>query len=199
MSIKALFVDLGGVLIINKARKVRDQVLRKHGTELTTIQQIFKFIHTSRRTEEELNSYLASKGVKRGLWDEFVRAFYNSELLNKELYGILKKAHSQGILIVYTTNNSSGLEKVIDKFKIKFLADIIINSSMEMIAKPDEQFWRLAFRETKKVLPDVLPENILVIDDNELNCRSAELFGATTILYVPKVSDKKIINLLFNS
>lgn len=196
MSIKALFVDLGGVLITNKAREVSDRFERGHGLKLTDIQDTFKFIQTGNRTEEELNSYLANKSLTRELWDSFTKDFFNSEQRNDSLYKILKKAHSMGVLVVYTTNNSSALEAIIDKFSVRDAANIIINSSAAGVAKPDSSFWQLSLEETRKKIPDILPKEILVLDDSEKNCVSARNFGLLAIIYKTGVSDPEIIGYL---
>lgn len=183
MPIKAIFVDLGNVLIVNKAREISNRFEKEHGLKLTDIREIFKFVQTSNRSEEELNSYLIGKGLTRALWDSFTKDFYNSEQRNETLYEILKKARTKGILIVFTTNNSSELETVIDKFGIRDVADIIINSSVAGVAKPEIGFWQLALEETRKKIPDILPQEILVLDDSEENCASARDFGLLAATY----------------
>jgi HAD superfamily hydrolase (TIGR01509 family) len=194
--IKALFVDLGNVLIVNKAREISVRFEQEHGLKQNDIRDVFRFIHTQPRTDEELNSCLADKGLTRALWDSFTKVFYHSEQRNEALYEILKKARAQGVLVVFTTNNSTGLETVIDKFGLRGAADIIINSSVAGVAKPELGFWQLALEETRKISPKILPENILVIDDSAENCASAESFGFQAIKYTPTASDAELSNLL---
>ncbi|MDD5289964.1 MAG: HAD-IA family hydrolase [Patescibacteria group bacterium] len=196
MPIKALFVDLGNVLIINQAQEISARFEQEYGLKQGDIRDVFNFIHTRPRTDEELNSCLADKGLTRAFWDSFTKDFYNSEQRNEALYEILKKARAQGVLVVFTTNNSAGLETIIDKFGLRDMADIIINSSVTGVAKPEIGFWQLALEETRKKSPNILPQEILVIDDSEINCASAESFGFRTIKYIPTTSDAELLNLL---
>ena len=193
MTIKALFVDLGGVLIINNGKAISDKFETEHGLKKQDIQEIFRFIQTSNRTEQELDVYIAGKGINRKLWDSFTATFFHSERRNDALYRILKEARSRGILIVYTTNNSAALEAIIDKFAIRDVVDIVINSSAAGVAKPDTNFWQLSLDETRKLLPDISPDEILVLDDSEANCISAKKIGLTVVIYKVGIADAEII------
>jgi len=111
----------------------------------------------------------------------------------------LIKINATGVPIVFTTNNSDAVTKGIKKYNIENLADLIVNSSELGVAKPDRDFWVTAYSETKKLIPDLKPEEILVLDDSKTNCLSAEQFGFKTFRYInsPESQDK-LDALIFN-
>jgi len=191
MSIKALFVDIGGVLVAvsPKAREKYEAL----GITKEVSSKIFKYLQTTDRTETEINGYLEENGLTRELWEKFVQeVFYSSEKRNDDLYDILKKAKNSEKLIVYTTNNSSALEALMEKYQIADLPDLVINSSEIGVTKPDDLYWQSAIKETKKIIPGIVPEEILVIDDSDLNCYSAIKNGMKAIVYQTGVSDGEV-------
>jgi HAD superfamily hydrolase (TIGR01509 family) len=191
MKIKALFVDIGGVLVaVSPQAREKYELL---GITKEVSSKIFRYLQTTDRTEAEINNYLAENGLTRELWEKFVQeASYSSEKRNDDLYDILKKAREGGIIIVFTTNNSSALGALMEKYQIADLPDLVINSSEAGVVKPDDAFWRYAIEETKKLIPDITPEDILVIDDSEQNCSSAIKNGMKTLLYKVGDSDEEL-------
>lgn len=111
MTYRAIFVDLGGVLIINKAKEVGEKYHKKFGLTKETSRDIFHFLHTTDRTSEELSKYLQNKGISPKLWQNFTHDLYNSEKRNDELFEQLKEARNRGAKIIITTNNGVGAKK----------------------------------------------------------------------------------------
>lgn len=183
MKIKVIFADLGGVLIVNKAREVGEKYEKSDGLTPEMTKGAFRFIQTAKRTDEELAAYLESENIKMDVWNRFLTDFYASESRNDDLVELLRRAKSKGIIVVYTTNNSAKLIDLTKKYQIDDVADLTINSSEANVAKPDPEFWKLALNETKKLLPDVQLGEVLVIDDSQKNCVSAEEFGFRSYIY----------------
>lgn len=183
MKIKALFVDLGGVLIINRLKEISERFENEYKLTPDKTQNIFKFIQTGNRSKEQINNYIMEQNVDPETWEKFSTEFYSSESRNESLINLLKIAKKQGILIVYTTNNSDSLQKIMEKYEIVDLADLIINSSQLKIAKPEKEFWEAAYRETEKRIPNIQVKEILVIDDSRSNCESAQEFGLQVYKY----------------
>ncbi len=184
MKIKAVFVDLGGVIVVNGAKEIGEKYEKSDGLTREMTSKVFRFIQTANRSDEEIASFLKSEGIEPETWGRFTKEFYSSEMKNEILVDLLYQCKSKGVLIVFTTNNSSAVAKGIQKYKIENLADIIINSSELQVAKPDKKFWEAAFSQTKKLIPELTKEEILVIDDSKTNCQSAEEFGFQVYKYV---------------
>lgn len=196
MSIKALFVDIGGVLITNNTPAIKEKYERDFGLKKELVSEIFKYLQTADRTEQETTAFLREKGVPRELWDQYCEELFDSEHRNEDLFRILMEAKESGRLIVYTTNNSSALEPIMENYEIKDLAGLIINSSQAKVTKPDDAFWQLAISETQKIDPTIKPSEILVIDDSEINCLSAERNGMKTLLYKDNRSNQELCELI---
>lgn len=183
MKICALFVDLGGVIIINKAREIGELYEKSDGLTLEMTKNVFRFIQTAKRTEEEINRYLQSMNIDPDLWKRFTKEFYSSEIKNDNLVKLLSDLKEKGLLIIFTTNNSDAVMKGMQKYEIENLPNLVINSSELQVAKPDKAFWEAAFKGTKELLPDLTLEEVLVIDDSNTNCVSAKEFGFQAYQY----------------
>jgi len=181
--IKVIFSDLGGVLIVNKAREVGEKYEKLAGLTPKMTKATFRFIQTAKRSDYELKDYLDKENIKFDVWKRFTADLYASESRNDDLVDLLVNAKKIGILVVYTTNNSEKVINVMRKYQIDTVADLVINSSEANVAKPDPEYWRVAFKETSRIIPDIKPQEILVIDDSQKNCISAEEFGFRAFLY----------------
>lgn len=180
---RVAFVDLGGVLIINKAREVGDKYEKLHGLTEEITRDIFHFIHHTQRSDAELLEHLKKKGIAPELWNNFTKDFYNSESRNDELYSKLKEIRSEGVKVLITTNNGSGARKVAEKYGVSDIIDGFISSAEIGYAKPDQRYWEISFEEAKKLVPDLAKNEVLVYDDSHENCVSALEFGFQAIEY----------------
>jgi HAD superfamily hydrolase (TIGR01509 family) len=197
--IKALFVDIGGVIVVNRAREVGEKYLKSDGLTKEITSKIFRYIQTDKRSDEELVKFLRDENVEIELWNRFTREFYASEARNDDLINLLKEAKSKGILIIVTTNNSDKVMKGMEKYQIGDLSEVIINSSDYRVAKPDREYWEVALREARKFSPNINPDEILVIDDSESNCISAKEFGLNIYNYRnSEVAKKEIAKIILS-
>ena len=125
--------------------------------------------------------------VSKEVWLEYLTKFIETETRNEELFTILNEAQKQGTKIVYTSNNSASIGKILEKYQIDKLPDLIINSADAGVSKPDPAFWELSLNETSKKWPDIGKSEILVIDDSTVNCDSATSLGIDAVLYDSKM------------
>lgn len=190
MDIRVVFVDLGGVLIISNINEIGKKYSNLYGLTLEVSKEIFRFIQTDKRPLKEINQFLKLKNVKPNVWENFTKELYSSETRNEDLVRLLTKAKNKGIKIIFTTNNSNSLLKIIHKYQLENLADFIVNSSKLHAAKPDKEFWKAAFDEARKLITNLNHKEVLVIDDSSSNCLSAKELGFQTCKYVNKPSSE---------
>jgi len=183
MKFKAIFVDAGGVLIINKAKEVGERYEKEFGLTKEISRDIFHFLHLKHRNEEELVEYLRIKRVEPMVWKRFTEDFYKSEGRNDELYEQLKEFRAQGVKIILTTNSGRGAIDVLKKHGASDILDGVVTSAEVGFVKPQPEFWQTGYGEAQKLVPEILPKEILVIDDSLENCKSAKLFGFGVIKY----------------
>lgn len=198
MKIRVIFCDLGGVLVVNKAKEIGEKYEKSDGLTPEMTRKVFRFIQTAKRTNEDIYEYLRSENISQEVWERFVKEFYASEIRNDSLIEILYKAKGNGILIIFTTNNSDAVIIGVKKYNIEGLADRIVKSSELGVAKPDKEYWEEAFKEARKFIPDLKPEEILVIDDSKTNYQSAIDYGYKAYKYVnDQKSIEEISNLIY--
>lgn len=180
---RVVFVDLGGVLIINKAKEIGARYETSYGLTEGMTRKIFYFMHHTKRSDEELLEFLDKNGIDHDLWSKFTKDFYNSESRNDELYSKLKEIRSEGVKVLITTNNGSGARKVAEKYGVSDIIDGFISSAEIGFAKPDSRYWEVSIAEAKKLVPDLAKNEVLVYDDSHENCVSALEFGFQAIEY----------------
>lgn len=180
---RVVFVDLGGVLIINKAREVGDKYEKLHGLTEEITRDIFHFMHHTKRSDEELLEFLDKNGIDHDLWSKFTKDFYNSESRNDELYYKLRKLRNEGVKVLITTNNGAGARKVAEKYGVGDIIDGFISSAEIGYAKPDQKYWEISFEEAKKQISDLTRGEVLVYDDSHENYVSALEFGFQAVEY----------------
>lgn len=180
---RVVFVDLGGVLIINKAKEIGAKYETLYDLTEEITREIFHFMHHTKRSDEELLEFLDKKRIDHDLWSKFTKDFYNSESRNDELYYKLRKLRNEGVKVLITTNNGSGARKVAEKYGVSDIIDGFISSAEIGFAKPDSRYWEVSFAEAKKLVPDLAKNVVLVYDDSHENCVSALEFGFQAVEY----------------
>jgi|GEM_PF-5650699 len=195
-TIKAILVDLGGVLITNDIKGVSKKYEKEITKEL--ISEIFNFIHSKKTTRAEVKNFLKEKNVKEKDWLDFLKDFYKTESRNNRLLSIITKAKKTNkYIFVITTNNSPKTDLILKKYSLQNIPDLVVNSSHIKALKSSPEFWKKTFKEILKFQNKIKIGELLVIDDSEKNIKAAEEFGAQTIKYFPnREIDKKIGEIL---
>ena len=197
MTIKVLFVDLGNTLILSDIKQIYEKFEKEKNLPVELLRRVICFEHAKQRTKNEVNEFLQQIGINTQIYEEFRRELYNSEKRNENLIKLLEEICQNGIVIVLTTNNSDHLESILEKYKINYLFDLIINSSQAEVMKPNLSYWIYAFDQAKNLLPELQPKEILVIDDNPDNCLSAQKFGMNSFQYLNEPgSEEKILTII---
>ena len=197
MAIKAVFCDIGNVLVRSSAHEIYRKYEGKYGISTEDLRSVFHFIHSGVTTKEQVVNYLRSKNLDVKTWDEFTKELYGSEKKNEDLYRLLEEAkENQNIKIIYTTNNGADVQNMLDKFFILGLPDLIIGSADIGVTKPSPEYWLKAFNLSKYLVSGLTYGQILVIDDSSENIDSASNFGFQTVHYRGNKSDEEIKTVL---
>ncbi len=183
--IRAVFVDVSGVLVENLLPEIYARYEREHGINREVFRSVFHFLHSGNRSQTDLERYLASINLDPETWKTFTYDFHHSEGRNESLFRLLSDARKHGVKIIITSNNVVGLKAVLSRFGLTNFADLVISSAEIGLAKPDPAFYRYALKEAEKLVPDITPAEILVIDDHVDNVQSAARLGFQTEYYGP--------------
>lgn len=118
---------------------------------------------------------------------------FNDGILDEDVFNIVKDLKKKNIKIFLCSNTSRRMFDIWDeKYDfLKYFDEVILSEDIQ-ISKPEPEF----FREILKRSRDILPQEILLIDDHEENVIGAEAEGMNGILFKDIDSLKKSLLLV---
>ena len=183
MSIKALFWDVGGVLLSNAwDRSQREQALKHFKLDEAEFADRHELVVSSfERGKISLGEYLERTVFyrPRPFTEEEFREYILS--LSQPNQGVLDFAASltnSGKYLMGTINNESLdlNEHRIEKFGLRKIFRLFVSSCYVGLRKPEPDIYRLALQITQQV-----PQECCFIDDRELNLEVAKRLGMHVI------------------
>lgn len=122
--------------------------------------------------KEELISEFAFAIIDKMSWFCFTEVLKNTKT-TKNILSVLKDEYKMGLISNYYGN----VETVLEETELKKYFDVIIDSAVVGIRKPDRKIFELAFDKL-----DVEPKNIIVIGDSYKNdIEPAKELGCSTV------------------
>ena len=182
-SIKALFLDVGGVLLTNGwDRKARQEAAKTFGLDYTDLEERHHLTYdTYEAGKLDLNAYLDRIVFfeKRGFTKEQFRAFMTSQSQpyteTIEYFKKLKKANNLQVGVI--SNEGKELSEYrIRKFELNSWVDFFVVSSFVHLRKPDEDIYRLALG-----IAQVPTENCAYADERHLFVEVAQKLGIRSV------------------
>ena len=110
--------------------------------------------------------------------------------LNSELLAYISKIKKDGYKIGIFSNHTSALRAELKDLQIDHLFDEIIISGEIGIQKPQREAFEILFKKL-----NVLPQELVFIDDTSKNLQSAEQIGYNAILYTNNTQLKQNLEL----
>jgi len=181
--IKALFLDIGGVLLNNGwDRKARQDAAKSFGLDYTDMEERHHLTYdTYEAGKINLDTYLDRIVFfeKRGFTKEQFRMFMISQSHAHQptidYFKTLKKTHN--IKIGVLSNEGRELSEYrTRKFELHSFVDFFVVSSYVHVRKPDEDIYRLALG-----IAQLSPENCAYVDDRHLFVEVAQKLGIRSI------------------
>jgi putative hydrolase of the HAD superfamily len=178
MTIRAVFFDLGGVIVRTEYQAPRQQLAERLGMEYDDLDRIVFGSETGIQaatggitSQQHWEAVL--KRLKRPLDElETIRSeFFAGDIVDRDILNFLRSlrgSHKTGLI----SNNWSDLrdymvrEKMIDAF------DLIIISAEVGVAKPDARIYQIALEQA-----GVKPEEAVFVDDFYVNIEGCEKVG----------------------
>jgi len=184
-SIKALFLDIGGVLLTNGwDRKARQDAAKSFGLDYTDLEERHHLTYdTYEAGKLDLDAYLDRIVFfkKRGFTKEQFRAFMTAQTHpyheTIEYFKKLKKANHLQVGVISNEGRELA-EYRIKKFELNLLADFFVVSSFVHLRKPDEDIYRLALG-----ISQVPAENCAYVDDRPLFVEVAQKMGIHSVIH----------------
>jgi len=186
VAIRALFWDIGGVLLTNAwDRLERDQAIARFELDAADFQDRHEMLVSSfERGKIGLDEYLERTVFYRerpftiGQFKEYM--YSRSQPLRESLAFARKVAATGRYLMSSINNESADLNKYrIDRFQLREVFDVFVSSCYVGLRKPEEGIYRLAMDITQ-----CDPVECCFIDDRPLNLDAAKALGMRTIRMV---------------
>jgi len=181
--IKALFWDVGGVLLTNAwDHTQREQAIERFQLERTEFAERHELVASSfERGKISLDEYLDRTvfyRVRPFPREEFKSFMYSLSKPDDGALALAKKLADSAKYLMGTINNESRElnEYRIDKFGLRSIFRLFVSSCYVGLRKPEEGIYKLALDITRQA-----PESWCFIDDRALNLEVAKRLGMHTI------------------
>ncbi|MGE5223428.1 MAG: HAD family hydrolase [Omnitrophica WOR_2 bacterium] len=186
MSIRAVIFDLGGVLVRTEDRATRLELCRQLGL---TYEQLSSAVFDSPTAiqatlgeisaESHWKNLLASLQWSNGGKAEFEGLFWGGDSLNTGLVETIRSLRPRYKTALLSNAWDDVREKVIDRWNLLPLFDVVIISAEVRLAKPDPRIYELAVDRL-----GVKPEEAVFIDDFIDNVKAARDAGLYAIQFI---------------
>jgi epoxide hydrolase-like predicted phosphatase len=185
MSIRAVFFDLGGVLLRTEYQAPRQHLAERFGMDYEDIEQIVFWPggvngSAARATLGEITEEEHWHNVMRMLkqpvseYKNFEREFFGGDILDRTLIQFirsLRPKYKTGLI----SNAWSGLRSYVVREKFDDAFDYLIISSEVGVAKPEAEIFQIALKQL-----GVRPSEAIFVDDvleNVEACRKIGMYG----------------------
>ena len=194
MSVRFVYFDLGNVLIRFSVHRMISQlvaVTEKSETEVRSMlfdyQRYRSYEIGETSTEEFLSQVYESLQPQEPNRDDLIHAINDVFWANDPILPIARKLAKldvpRGILSNTNPLHWSYLETAFPRIWDFFPRHKLASFQVKAL-KPFPEIYQIALEEAKTELPDLLPNEVLLIDDLEDNVKAAQEFGFQTIHYV---------------
>jgi len=198
MTIRAVFFDLGGVILRTEYQAPRQQLAERLGMEYDDLDRI---VFNSESGMQAATGAITSrqhweavmKRLKRPLEElELIRdEFFAGDIIDRDIVNFLRSlrgTHQTGLI----SNNWSDLRDYLAREKIIDAFDHIIISAEVGVAKPEPEIFRIALEQA-----GVKPEEAVFVDDFHVNIEGCEKVGMKGIHFKdPQMSMQQLKEML---
>jgi putative hydrolase of the HAD superfamily len=181
--IKALFWDVGGVLLSNAwDHTQRQQAIEKFGLEREEFSERHDLVFSSfERGKISLDEYLDRTvfyRVQPFTRDEFKNYMYSLSTPDEAALVFAKELADSDRYLMGTINNESRELNAyrIEKFGLRSIFRVFVSSCYVGVRKPEEAIYKLTLEVTQQA-----PEQCCFIDDRALNLEVAKRLGMHTV------------------
>ena len=181
--IKAIVVDLGGVLFSEGKAVAMERLEREFGYKKDIIRQILTSPHSRElrkglMRDSEFWSW-AQEQLPKGYDAQLVkRAWYDGYVLDEDIFKLIKRLKGKYAIIVFSGNVRSRVDFLEEKYRFRHLPDKEIYSFDYHLTKPDKKFIEVLVAKS-----GCRPEEMVYIEDNEFYAQPARETGINVLIY----------------
>src|SRR2546429_2878312 len=181
--IKAIFLDIGGVLILSKYREVIEKWAKELNVPSDKLRQTLKeYSHIGMAGQ---NGYYQEFNKSKGIaWttaeqlEVLQKEAWSSEYLNQGLLDFILESKDKYTFGIITNNYKEAEELLLKKFNVPKFYDIFVSSADVGVLKPNRKIYQYALEQAKTPA-----EQSVFVDDQEKNVEAAKELGMIGILY----------------
>jgi epoxide hydrolase-like predicted phosphatase len=200
MSIQAVFIDFGGVIVRTEDKGPRTRQAEQLGMTSRELEKIFFESESSIRAStgeipEEAHWQAVAKvvGVDQPAAEKIIDAFFSGDRADDNLLNFLRSLRPER-KVGLISNAWSGLRAFITRQKFEDVFDEMIVSAEVGLVKPDPRIYRLALEKL-----GAQPEESVFLDDVLVNVEAARSVGMSAIQFTqPEKALEELKKLLSN-
>lgn len=176
--IKAIFFDLGGVIILNKVNQIYQEWAQKLNISVDELRSLMRSFNDVRMKGSDISAkdFLKSAKIDFISEDQLLELqnnLWGTEYVNEWLVeSFIKKNQSKFTLGVISNNFKEAEEVLLKKFKVPKFYSLFISSPEIGSLKPDRKIYEYALSKG-----NFKPQECLFIDDSLPNVQGAEEVG----------------------
>lgn len=183
--IKAIFLDIGGVIILNRTSQVYEKWAQKLDIPLKDLKSKMRDFNNQRmKGEGEKPNFISEEQLI-----DFQNELWGTESVNSGLLDFIEKNKDKFTFGIITNNFKEAEEVILNKFKVPRFYKHFISSSDIGVLKPDPGIYEKAISES-----GFKPEECLFIDDSVENTNGAEEVGMVGLQFIDNDQFEREIN-----
>lgn len=181
--IKAVVVDLGGVLFAEGKSVAMERLAELHGYDPRQVGDILSSpesiaLRKGLLSDGEFWNW-ARKQLPPNYDTTLIREeWYNGYVLDQDILGLITRLKSKYKIIAFSGNIRSRVDFLEKKYHFRHLFDCEVYSFDHHLTKPDERFVKIMIEKA-----EAKPEEILYLEDNEAYARPAKEIGVQVVIY----------------
>ena len=181
--IKVIAFDLGGVLFAEGKSFLAEKLKKETNYDSNLVVNILKSsksidLRKGLLTDKEFWNWVQEQLPESYDSQLIKKMWYDSYLLDENIFALIKKLHGKIKLIVFSGNIKSRIEYLDKKYGFRKLFDREVYSFDFHLNKPDRTFLEVMIREA-----GAEPNEIAYIDDNVGDAVFAKELGVNLIIY----------------
>ena len=200
MTIRAVYFDLGGVILRTEFQAPRQHLAERFGMDFEALEKLVFESETARQasigqlSEDEHWTAIGRRLRVEGSGIQAVRdEFFAGDITDLSLLNFLRGLRKQ-VKVGLISNAWSGLRAWIVKEKFEDAFDAMIISAEAGVAKPDARIYQLALEKLCAA-----PAEAVFLDDFQANVEGARAVGMAAILFTqPELALKELQRLLLD-
>ncbi len=181
--IKAIFWDIGGVVILSRRKQILEDWAKELDVSSDNLRVTLKQFSDQKMRGQNI-SYNDFIQVNQISWitgeqlENLQKSLWNSEYVNNELLDFILANKDKYVYGVITNNYKEAEEVILKKYQVPKFYTIFVSSADIGVLKPDRKIYEFVLKRVN--LP---ADQCLFIDDSEKNVAIAQKLGIPTVIF----------------